>query len=56
MPQQNLEINQNIETPNGTPTSSILPAFAVPVGTPAAKIDTGKILKPSDTEKVKWGE
>lgn len=47
------EVNQNIEMPNGTPTSSVMPAFAVPAATPGVKIDSGDIHEPSATEKTK---
>ncbi|MEG1164842.1 MAG: His-Xaa-Ser repeat protein HxsA3 [Oscillospiraceae bacterium] len=46
------EVNQNIEVPNGTPTSSILPAFGVPATSVGTKIDTGEINSPSATEKI----
>ena len=47
------EVNDNIEMPNGTPISSIMPAFAVPASTPGVKIDSGDIHEPSATEKIK---
>lgn len=47
------EVNQNIELPNGTPTSSIMPVFGVPATTPGVKIDVGEIKEPSATEKIK---
>ena len=47
------EVNQNIEMPNGTPTSSIMPAFAMPAVTPGVKIDATDVHKPSATEKIK---
>ena len=47
------EVNQNIEVPNGTPVSSILPAFAVPAATPETKMESSEIHEPSATEKIK---
>lgn len=47
------EVNQNIELPNSTPTSSIMPAFGVPATTPGVKIDAGEINEPSATEKIR---
>ena len=47
------EVNQNIEMPNGTPTSSIIPTFGVPATSAGAKIDAGDIHSPSATEKIK---
>lgn len=47
------EVNQNIELPNSTPTSSIMPAFGVPATTPGVKIDAGEINEPSATEEIK---
>lgn len=46
------EVNQNIELPNSTPTSSIMPAFAAPATSVGTKIDAGEIHKPSGTEKI----
>ena len=47
------EVNQNIELPNGTPTSSIMPSLAVPATSVGTKIDAGDIHEPSATEKVR---
>lgn len=47
------EVNQNIELPNGTPTSSILPALGVPATSVGTKIDAGEIHSPSVTEKIR---
>ena len=47
------EVNQNIEMPNGTPTSSIIPAFGVPATSVGTKIDAGDIHSPSATEKIR---
>lgn len=47
------EVNDNIEMPNGTPISSIMPTFAVPASTPGVKMDSGDIHEPSATEKIK---
>lgn len=46
-------VNQNIEMPNGTPTSSIMPSFGVPATSIGTKIDAGDIQSPSGTEKIK---
>lgn len=46
------EVNQNIEVPNGTPLSSIMPAFGVPATSAGTKIDAGDIHIPSATEKI----
>ena len=46
------EVNQNLESPNGTPISSILPTFAVPATTTAVKIDADAVYVPSDTERI----
>lgn len=45
-------VNQNIQLPNGTPVTSILPSFAVPASSVETKIDPGKIKIPSPTDKV----
>ena len=46
------DVNQNIELPNGTPTSSIMPSLAVPASSIGTKIDAGKLHQPSATEKI----
>lgn len=46
------DVNQNIELPNGTPTSNIMPSLAVPVSSVGIKIDAGEIHQPSATDKV----
>ena len=46
------DVNQAIQLPNGTPISSILPAFAVPASTASPKIDTKDINVPASTETV----
>lgn len=46
-------VNQNIELPNGTPTSSILSSLGVPAASVGVKIDAGEIHSPSATEKIK---
>lgn len=46
------DVNQNIELPNGTPASSIVPQLAVPVSSIETKIDAGEIHQPSATEKI----
>ena len=45
-------VNQNIEAPNRTPGSGILPNLAVPATTTGAKIDAGKLHEPSATAVV----
>ena len=45
-------VNQNIELPNGTPASSIVPQLAVPSSSVVTKIDVGKIHQPTATDKV----
>lgn len=44
------DVNQNIETPNGTPGTGILPNLGIPASTPGTKIDAGSINQPSATE------
>ena len=47
------EVNQNVEVPNGTPTSSIMPSLAVPASSIETKIDASEIIhQPSTTDKV----
>ena len=46
------DVNQNIELPNGTPASSIMPSLAVPASSTATRIDTGKIHQPSTTDEI----
>ena len=46
------DVNQNIELPNGTPASSIMPSLAVPASSEVTKIDAGEIHQPSATDKV----
>lgn len=46
------EVNQNIELPNGTPTSSIMPAFGVPATSVGTKIDVGYINSPCAIENI----
>lgn len=46
------DVNQNIETPAGTPGSGILPNLAVPASTVGTKIDAGNINVPSSTDVV----
>ena len=46
------DVNQNIELPNGTPASSIMPSLAVPASSVGTKIDAGEIHQPSATDKV----
>lgn len=47
------DVNENIELPNGTPASGILPAMAVPASSVSSKIDAGNLHMPSLTDKVK---
>ena len=46
------EVNQNIQLPNGTPISSILPAFAVPASTVTSKMDSMEMNTPSSTDPI----
>lgn len=46
------EVNQNIEVPNSTPTSGIMPAFSVPATSVASKIDADQLHSPSLTEDI----
>lgn len=45
-------VNQNIESPNGTPGSGILPNLSVPASTLGTKMDLGELNKPSATDVV----
>ena len=47
------DVNQNIEVPNGTPSSSIVPAFAVPASSAGAQIDANELNSPSPTDEIK---
>ena len=47
------DVNQNIELPNSTPDSSIMPSLAVPASSVESKIDVGDIHQPSATDKIK---
>ena len=47
------DVNQNIEFPNSTPASSIMPSLAVPASSVESKIDVGDIHQPSATDKIK---
>ncbi len=47
------DVNQNIEVPNGTPSSSIVPAFAVPASSLGTQIDAGELNNPSPTGEIK---
>lgn len=44
-------VNQNIELPNGTPVTSIIPTLSIPTSTPISNINN-KIHQPSVTEKI----
>lgn len=46
------DINQTIETPNGTPYSGLVPPLAVPASTPGVQIDAGELNDPGLTKKV----
>jgi len=46
------DVNQNIEVPNGTPASQIMPSLAVPSSSVGAKIDAGELHAPSPTDDV----
>ena len=45
-------INQNIQSPKGTPGAAIIPNLAVPLATPATKIDSGNMKIPPETETI----
>ena len=45
-------VNQNIETPNGTPGTGILPNLAVPASTAGTKMDPGDLRVPPATDIV----
>lgn len=47
------DVNQNIELPNGTPASSIMPALAVPASSVSIKLDNTDMHQPSPTDEVK---
>lgn len=46
------DINQNIEMPNGTPNSGIIPTLAIPASSVDAKIEIDKINMPLETETI----
>ena len=46
------DVNEVIQSPNGTPSSGIIPALAIPNATPASKIDASSIKEPPYTETV----
>ena len=48
-----LEVNENIEVPNGTPVAGFLPGLAIPATTPGTKIESGELNKPSSTEIIR---
>lgn len=48
------EVNQNIQLPNGTPVSSVLPSFAVPASTTASQMDDLQMNTPSPTDSVEY--
>ena len=48
-----VDVNENIENPSSTPTSSIIPTLGVPATTVGAKIDAGDVHEPSPTEKIR---
>lgn len=45
-------VNQNIEIPNATPASGIMPAFSIPATSIDPKIDAGELSVPSLTEDI----
>ena len=47
------DVNQNIQNPNSTPTSGIMPTLAVPDSTNSVKLDTDDLKTPPKTESVK---
>ncbi len=46
------DVNENIEVPNGTPGSGILPYLSMPSPTTGSKIDAGSLHMPSPTDVV----
>ena len=46
------DINENIESPNVTPGSGIVPNIAIPASTAGAKVDAGDIHTPSPTDSI----
>lgn len=46
------DVNQNIDVPNGTPGTGILPNLAIPASTVGTKIEAGDAHEPSPTEKI----
>lgn len=46
------DVNENIELPNGTPSSGFMASFAVPSTSPRAKIDVGALNVPSRTDQI----
>ena len=46
------EVNQDIQTPKGTPGTTILPNLAIPLATPETKIAAGNIKTPPETENI----
>lgn len=53
LPETKLEVNENIEVPNGTPVAGFLPGLAIPATTPGTKIDAGEINQLSSTERIR---
>ena len=46
-------INENIEIPNVTPASKIIPTLSVPVVTETVTMDVPKVQNIPNTEKIK---
>lgn len=46
------DVNQNIQNPNSTPTSGIMPTLAVPSATNTAQFDSGDLKTPPASEAV----
>lgn len=46
------DVNENIQNPNATPTSSIIPALSTPDSSPGIQLDTEELTAPASTEKT----
>ena len=46
------DVNENIEMPNGTPTSGIMASMEMPASSSNTKLDIGDVNVPSGTDKI----
>ena len=46
------DVNQNIESPNATPGSGIIPNLAIPAATPGTQFDIDVLETPPATERI----